>query len=381
MAEKDTADRNQPATQKRLDDARKRGQVPRSPDLNAAAVTIAGGAALYVVGDRFASQLATTMRESLTIEPAALRREDTMLMELSAAMTDVLWALAPVLGLMLGAALIAPLAIGGWNMSAQALGFKSERINPLEGFKRMFSARGWIELVKSLAKFAVVAAIGALLLWFRSDDYLSLSEQPLRSAITMATFYCAEALLAISAGLAVIAAIDAPLQLWQYHRDLRMTLQEVREEARESEGAPEVKSRIRAAQQAMARRRMMQAVPTADVVITNPQHFAVALRYDDKRMRAPIVVAKGADDIAKRIREVAAEHGVPLLEAPPLARVLYRGVEIGAEIPAALYAAVAQVLSYVFQLRVASSSQATELRPPTIDPSVEDLIPRRGRLS
>jgi flagellar biosynthetic protein FlhB len=242
----------------------------------------------------------------------------------------------------------------------------------------MFSLRGWVELVKSFAKFAVVACIAVLVLWNRRDELLGLSELPAAPAIGQAAFLCAEALLALAAGLVLIAMIDVPFQLWQYHRDLRMTRNEVREEQRESEGAPEIKSRIRSAQQALARRRMMHEVPTASVVITNPQHFAVALRYDERTMGAPMVVAKGADEIARRIRELAKEHKVPLVEAPPLARVLYRAVDLGAEVPAALYAAVAQVLSYVYQLQAAAAGRLAAPSLPVIDASVEALIPARG---
>lgn len=378
MAEHDMADRTERATPRRIEEARKRGQVPRSPELGAAAVTLAGGAALYLLGASLADGMARLMRDSLALtHTGSLQDADTMT-ALSIAMRDALWTIAPVLGILLLSAALAPLAIGGWNFSAESLGFKFERLSPVNGLKRIFSARGWMELIKSLAKFAVVATITVIILWNRSDDFLALGMQPIEGAIGGAAYMCAEALLALSAGLALIALVDVPFQLWHYQRDLRMTRNEIREENRESEGAPEVKSRIRRMQQSMARRRMMQAVPTASVVITNPQHFAVALRYDEQRMNAPTVVAKGADEIARRIREIAIEHKVPLVEAPPLARVLYRGVELGAEVPAVLYAAVAQVLSYVYQLRLLPGDRVSSVQAPQIDPQVEDLLPRRG---
>jgi flagellar biosynthetic protein FlhB len=230
-----------------------------------------------------------------------------------------------------------------------------------------------VELGKSIAKFLLVGSIAVIVLWTKSAEILAMSTEPLRVAIGHSLTLCASALLAMSAGLGLIAAIDAPYQIWQHHRDLRMTRQEVRDESRESDGSPEVKGRIRSAQQELARRRMMQDVPKADVVVTNPTHYAVALRYDERRMRAPVVVAKGADEVAARIREVAAEHGVPLLSAPPLARVLFRNVDIGVEIPGALYAAVAQVLTYVMQLKAARLTGAEAPPQPAIDPAIEAL--------
>ncbi len=378
MAEQDMADRTEQATAKRIQDARKRGQVPRSPELGAAAVTIAGGAGLYALGAGLSEGLAGMMRSGLSIQSASGLKDSDMATALSVALLDALWTLAPLLGLLFVAAVIAPLTIGGWNFSTGALGFKFDRLSPFSGFKRMVSARGWMEIVKSLGKFSVVALITVLLLWNRADDFVALAAQPLETAIGNAAFLCAESLLVLAAGLVLIALIDVPFQLWQYHRDLRMTKNEIREETRDSEGSPEVKSRVRSAQQAIARRRMMQEVPTANVVITNPLHFAVALRYDEKRMSAPILVAKGADEIARRIREVAVEHKIPMVEAPPLARVLYRAVDLGAEVPSVLYSAVAQVLSYVFQLQNLASRGPGNLSPPVIDPSVEELIPRKG---
>ena len=378
MAEQDLADRTERATPKRIDEARKRGQVPRSPELGAAAVTIAGGAGLYTLGASMSEGMATMLRKGLSQSPAAQLQNSDMMAALSSAFRDALWSVSPLLGLLLAAALLSPLVIGGWNFSTGAIGCKFERLNPINGFNRMFSTRGWLELGKSLAKFSVVALIAVLVLWKRADQLTSLGSQPIELAIGHAAFLCAEALLALAGGLVLIALIDVPLQLWQYHRDLRMTRNEIREENRDAEGSPEVRSRVRSVQQAIARRRMIQEVPKASVVITNPQHFAVALKYDERRMNAPVVVAKGAGEIARRIREVAAEHRVPLVEAPPLARVLYRGVALGAEVPAVLYAAVAQVLSYVFQLQSLATRNAVQLQPPVIDATVEDLIPRRG---
>jgi flagellar biosynthetic protein FlhB len=316
------------------------------------------------------------MRRSLSLSPAAAGDSYAAINAFRDAAAEALLACAPVLAAAFLAALAAPLAIGGWNLSGEALGMRFERINPLTGIGRLFSARSAAELGKTLVKFAVVGTIAVALLWSQADDLLRLSMEPVGNGIAHAAQLTGQALLAMTAGLVLIAAIDVPFQLWQYTRDLRMTRDEIRQELKESEGSPETRGRIRAIQQAMARRRMMQEVPTASVVITNPTHYAVALRYDEKRNRAPVVVAKGADEVAARIRELATGHGVPLVSAPPLARVLYRHVDLGVEIPAVLYVAVAQVLTYVAQLAGARRAGMPPPVPPTVDPSVEQSFRR-----
>jgi flagellar biosynthetic protein FlhB len=378
MAENDQEDRTESATPKRLEDARKRGQVPRSPELGAAAVTLATAAALLVLGSGLVGAMAEQMRRGLGFDGRLMLNEGAAIASFQASMLDALLAVAPVLGLVFLAALVSPLALGGWNFSTEALAVKLERIDPIAGMGRMFSARSLVELAKSLAKFGAVGTVAVLLLWSQTDEILALSRRALVPAMADSLRLAAQALLAMSGSLALIAAIDVPYQLWQHARQLRMTREEIRQESRESEGSPEVKGRIRAAQQAIARRRMMQDVPTATVVVTNPTHFAVALRYDEKRSGAPILVAKGADEVAAKIREVAEANGVPLVSAPPLARVLFRNVEIGVEIPAALYVAVAQVLTYVMHLRTARVTGQQLPDPPSIDPGVESLGRNRG---
>ncbi len=210
-------------------------------------------------------------------------------------------------------------------------------------------------------------------LWYSADDLLSLAREPIGEAIRHSLKLCGMSLLVVSTGLIVIAAFDVPFQLWQYEKKLRMTRQQVKDEFKETEGRPEVKARVRALQQQAATRRMMEELPTADVVITNPTHFAVALKYDDTSMGAPRVVAKGKDLIAKRIREVAEEHGVPLFSAPPLARVLFRTAEIGDEVPARLYTAVAQVLAYIYQLNEIPRPGQRRPEPPVPDIDEDDF--------
>lgn len=379
MAENDVADRTERATPKRLEDARRRGQLPRSPELGAAAVTMATAAALLALGSGIVGRMAEMMRRGLSLGGARLPDEGAAIAAFQGQMLDALLGVAPVLGLVFVAALVAPLALGGWNFSAEALGLKFERIDPLAGIGRMFSVRSVVELAKSLAKFAGVGFVAVAVLWTQTDEILQLSRQAIVPAMAQSLRLAAQALLAMAGALVVIAAIDVPYQIWQHGRQLRMTREEVRQEHRESEGSPEVKGRIRQAQQALARRRMMAEVSTATVVVTNPTHYAVALRYDERRDGAPVLVAKGADEVAARIREIAADNGVPLVSAPPLARVLFRNVDLGVQIPAALYVAVAQVLTYVLHLKAAAGAGAPPPPPPAIDPAVERLG-RDGRL-
>jgi flagellar biosynthetic protein FlhB len=368
MAEnEDGLERTESATPKRLEEARKRGEIPRSRDLSAAAVLMIGGVALSFLGQNVAGDLFGLMQDSLSLSRDQALDTTHLLPALSGAALQALLMCLPVFGPIMMAALLAPLMLGGWSFSSEALMPKFSRLNPLEGVKRMFSGRSIVELLKALGKFGIVAAVAVYVLRKEMPTLLGLGNEPPALAIAHAIQLCGQGLISVASGLLLIAAVDVPYQLWQYANQLKMTREEVRREMKEMEGSPEVKGRIRQVQQEMARSRMMQDVPKADVVVTNPTHFAVALKYDEHRMRAPVVVAKGADVIAARIREVAGENSVPIFEAPPLARVLYRNVDIGHEVPATLYVAVAQVLSYVFQLRAARQMGA----PPPPKPAVE----------
>jgi flagellar biosynthetic protein FlhB len=372
MAEEQGQERTERATPKRLEEARKKGQVPRSPELNAAAVTLAVAATVYALGGALAGDFAALMRDGLSIPRNEIFNEGRTTAVFEGLMLHGFWICVPLLATAFIAALLAPLAIGGWNFSSEALGIRFERISPVAGIGRMFSLRSLVELVKSLAKFAIVGVIAAGVLWQQSEQFLRLALLPTVPALGHALQLSGQALLAVASGLALIAAMDVPYQLWQHQRDLRMTRQEIREEFKETEGSPETRGRIRARQQELARQRMMQEIPTASVVVTNPEHYAVALRYVEGRNRAPVLVAKGVDAVAARIREVAREHNVPIFEAPPLARTLYRNVDLGVEIPAELYVAVAQVLTYVLQLqRAMQQGMAPPVRP-EIDPQVEN---------
>ncbi len=370
MAETEQHERTEQPTPKRLEEARKQGQVPRSIDLSSAAVVLISAGLLYAIGDSFARSMAEMLRSGLSLTSVEAFEPSVMFQKVGQLFGVAFWGALPLLGATLLAALLAPVVIGGWNFSSEALVPKLERLSPISGLQRMFSMRSLVELAKAIAKFVLVGLIAVLMLWIFTPSLLALSDESISAAIVHAGSLCAQAFVALALALVVIAAIDVPYQLWSHQRELRMTREEVRQEMKESEGSPEIKGRIRALQQALARGRMMQDVPTADVVITNPTHYAVALRYDDSKMRAPVVVAKGMDLIAARIREIATESGVTIVEAPPLARALHRGVDIGGEVPATLYRAVAQVLTYVYQVRAAKAQGVPPPPTPDIDPTV-----------
>jgi len=367
MAEADARERTESPTPKRLEEARKKGQVPRSRDLAAAAVVLAGGLGLSSIGSLMGGRLLSMMRDALSFGRAEALDSTQMLLRLHHGAAQGLWAATPMLALLLAAAVLAPLALGGWTFSTEALVPDFGRLNPISGLARMFSVRGVIELCKSLARFLVVALVGVLVLRKEFHSFAGLSTEPAQAAIGHALWLVGTALIALGGALGAIAVVDVPLSIWQYHKGLRMSREEIREEHKQTDGSPEIKSRVRRMQQAQARKRMMQEVAKADVVITNPTHYAVALRYDEQRMRAPIVVAKGRELIALRIREIAIEHKVALVEAPPLARALHAHCELGDEIPARLYAAVAKVLTYVYHLKTARRQGA----PAPLQPSIE----------
>ncbi len=349
-------DRTEEATPKRREDARKKGDVPRSRELTMTGVMLSGAGALILLAGPMGRDLLEAFAEGFTIERELLFDPGHLAPAFAEIGMRGILSLVPLGIVLLCAVFSSAILIGGWSFSLQAANFKFERLSPLKGLKRIFSANAVNELIKAIAKFSLVAVIAVFWLWWSAENLLSLGRQPIESAIQEAIRICGISLLVVSCGLIVIAAVDVPFQLMQYQKKLRMTKQQIRDEFKETEGRPEVKSRIRAMQQQIATRRMMQELPTADVVITNPTHFAVALKYDEARSGAPRVIAKGKDLVAQRIREVATEHRIPLFSAPPLARVLFRTTDIGDEIPAALYTAVAQVLAYIFQLK-------TRLRP------------------
>jgi flagellar biosynthesis protein FlhB len=369
MAENDSpaGERTESPSQKRLDDARKAGRVPRSRDLGTAALVLTGAVGARFLGKGLGDRLAGIMRDGLSFDHTQIGDGTLMISRLEHAGAQGLLAAAPLLGLLVAAAVLAPLAIGGWTFSTEALIPDFTRLDPVTGFGRVFSLRGLIELSKALARFIVVALVAVIVLHHQFRSFAGLAIEPVESGIGHALSLIGTAFIALGGALAAIAAVDVPLAIWQYNQAMRMSRQELRDEHKETEGSPESRTRVRRVQQQLARRRMMSKVPKADVVVTNPTHFAVALQYDDKRHRAPVVVAKGADLIALKIREIAEEHQVPIVEAPPLARALHANCDLGDEIPTRLYAAVAKVLTYVYQLRASRRGAAARPAAPHIE--------------
>jgi flagellar biosynthetic protein FlhB len=286
--------------------------------------------------------------------------------------SQTLLALSPFMAVMLVAALAGPLMMGGWSFSLETISFKLEKLNPIKGLARIFSLKGLVELVKALAKFVLLIGAAILVFFTIDQQLLSLTSMSPKAAGIEAVSVLVQVLLILSATTILIVALDVPFELWNHQKQLRMTKQEIKDEMKETDGNPQVKQRIRTMQRQLAESRMMEDVKTADVVITNPTHYAVALQYLDRPGSAPRLVAKGKDLTALRIRSIATEHDIPLFEAPPLARALYRSTEIGHEIPHVLYMAVARVLAYVFQLKNAGPTDYVP-KPDDLDIPLEAL--------
>lgn len=351
-------ERTEQPTPKRLQDAKKKGQAARSRELNTTAVLLTGATTLLMFGAPIGRGMVEIMVQGLS--PArALAFDAPLIPQVFGEMAfTILLLLLPLFAAVMAAALIGPAMLGGLVFSAESIKPKLEKLNPLAGLKRIFSANGLMEFAKTLAKFIVVTGSGLLVLRLIAPDLLAAGGNAPEIAIPGLAKTALWVLVVLSAVMLLIAAVDVPFQLWTHHKQLRMTRQEVRDEMKETDGRPEVKSRIRQLQMEMTQRRMMEAVPPADVVVSNPTHYSVALKYDPDGMAAPRVVAKGADQVALKIREIAAAHGVPRLEAPPLARALYYTTRLDEEIPAELFLAVARVLAWVYQLKSAPAGAA-----------------------
>ncbi len=374
MAESESgADKSEEPTEKRLRESREKGQLARSRELSTVAVTLGGIGGLLASGGGLAQTLMAMMQGTFELSRETLLDEGAMVRLLMGSGLMALEAIMPLLIALLIASIVGPVALGGWLFSAKAMAPKASRMNPAAGLKRMFSTKALVELLKALGKFLVVLGVALLVLSAYQDDLLSIAKQPLDLAIMHSVEIVGWCALWMACGLIIIAAVDVPFQLWDNKQKLMMTKQEVKDEYKDSEGKPEVKSRIRQLQREAAQRRMMQAVPEADVVITNPTHFAVALKYDAAKGGAPRLVAKGSDFLALKIREIAQEHRVTVLESPALARAVYYSTELDQEIPAGLYLAVAQVLAYVYQLRQYRSGKGRRPDPLNNLPIPPDL--------
>ncbi|MEW6444920.1 MAG: flagellar biosynthesis protein FlhB [Pseudomonadota bacterium] len=368
MAEAESGqEKTEDPTPKRLRESREKGQIARSRELGTTFVLLASAAGLLFLGPWIGGALLNEMRVGLNLSREMIYDPSWMTRQLGEMVWRGFLAILPLIALLVAAALLAAAMMGGINFSWQALAPKYERISFIKGIQRMFAMRALVELIKGILKFLLVGAVVALVLWLDLDDLLRLGLTEPRAGMQAGMEMIGWAFLLMSAAMILIAAADVPYQLWEHIKQLRMTKQEVKDEFKETEGKPEVKQKIRQMQMQAAMRRMMQEVPKADVIITNPTHFAVALRYDSEISDAPVVIAKGRDLVAARIRELGEEHGVLIFSAPPLARALYQTTDLNQPIPSELYRAVAQVLAYVYQLREARRQGAVTPPRPDVD--------------
>ena len=351
MAEDSGQERTQDATPRRKQQARERGQVAQSRELNTMLMLLGAGLAAAMVGPYTVRNILDLSRKYFSVDREAIFNTAALPDHFSDAVIDALMAISPFFIILTIAALAGPILMGGFNLSGKAIAFKFEKLDPIKGMKRIFAWRGLIELLKALFKFVFIGTVAIIFLYGRSDTYIGLGYETLQSAIAHTSNLLIWGFITISATMVIIAMADVPFQIWDHNQQLKMTHQEVRDDSKDTEGDPELRGRIRRQQREIAQRRMMAEVPKADVVITNPEHYSVALKYDQETMNAPVVLAKGVDIIAMQIRKIAIEHKVMIVEAPPLARALHHTTELNDEVPAGLYLAVAKVLAYVFQLK------------------------------
>lgn len=350
----DGQERTEEATAKRLSEAREKGDIPRSRELNTTLILMVGSISLLVFGESIGNGLGEIMRRGFLLERKHIFDTGMMLTFFGDILKDAFIVILPIIVLCIVAIFISPMLMGGFNFATKALQPDITKLDPIKGLKKLFSVQGLMELVKSILKVVLVGGIGFLLIWYLFKKILYLGELEFEHAYRASTQMVGWFLLVVCSSIILIAAFDVPFQRWSYKKKLRMTKQEVKEERKNTEGNPEIKGKIRQMQLQAAMRRMMEEVPKADVVITNPTHFAVALKYEEGKMGAPRLVAKGSDLIAARIREIAEENRVPIVSAPPLARAIFFSTELNDEIPSRLYIAVAQILAYVYQLRHAA---------------------------
>jgi flagellar biosynthetic protein FlhB len=374
MAEDSDLERTEEPTGRRLEQAREQGQVPHSRELGSFLVLITAALSFWFLGGAFVRGLAQLIRRGLTWDGKLASEPQLALLRVADMVSDALSIFWPLVLVLMVAAIASPFFLNAWNFSLQAFQPKFERLDPINGIRRVFSWNGVAELLKAVLKALLIGGVAVLVIWSERNEVFGLVGQPLEEGLADAGHLMSWSFLAIVGSMLILVAADVPFQLWQYYDKLKMSRDEVRQEAKEMEGDPHIKARIRSLQREAARRRMMSAVPKADVIVTNPTHFAVALAYKSG-MRAPKLVAKGTGEVALRIREIGSQHGVPMLEAPPLARALHRHVELDQEIPATLYTAVAEVLAYVFQLNRYRQVGGDLPLPPKELPVPPDMVP------
>ncbi|MFD2180245.1 flagellar biosynthesis protein FlhB [Veronia pacifica] len=366
MAESDGQERTEEATPRRREQAREKGQVPRSRELASASVLVIGAIALMWFGQDLGAAIMKVMAEMFSLSREEIYDVHRLWLILSNSIWYLFWPLAIILITLFVAALVGAAGVGGVSFSWEAARPKLSKMNPLSGIKRMFGKQSLVELIKSILKVTLVSGMAVLIMWSNLDDFHQLTLEQFPTNLYHAMEMLLDFVLLICLSLLIVVAIDIPFQIWQHNEQLKMTKQEIKDEFKDTEGKPEVKGRIRMLQREMAQRRMMAEIPTADVVITNPEHYSVALRYDSAMDRAPVVVAKGIDFTAMKIREIATEYDIDIVPAPPLARAVYYSTELEQQIPDGLFTAVAQLLAYVFQLKQFKKGRGR--RPQAIKP-------------
>lgn len=372
MAEQSSQEKTEEPTSRRLSKARDEGQVARSTELPAAAVTIAALGFLFLTGGILVSKLAEAFSSGFNFDRKLVHSPNLLPAIFAHEIFESFFLITPLLLVTVAVAIVASGATGGYLFSVKALTPKASKLNPLNGFKRMFGTKALVELTKALLKFFLVAGV---VTWVLSDNVATLDllgKMAFEPGMKVAGEMLTRSALIMACSLIIIALIDVPFQKWQHMKQMRMTKQEIKDEMKDTEGRPEVKAQIRRRQREMSNARMIDSVKDADVVITNPEHFAVALSYDPNGDSAPILLAKGADAIAARIREEAEKHGIEIFQAPPLARALYFTTEVARPVPEDLYYAVAQVIAYIFNLASVRPGAAPMQRPqPKVPPNMQ----------
>lgn len=384
--ERNAQTRSEQPTEKKLLDSRKKGQVARSRELNTTAVMLASAAALLLLGGEMGQSMEQMLATGLTLDRESIFDRHSLMTTLGQSSLDSFMALTPFFLVMMVSAFVGPIVLGGWSFSMDALQPKMSRISLLAGIKRMFGVQGLVELLKALGKFVVVGVVAMIALKIYQDRILLLNQLSIVEAVYRGMYIIGQLFLMLAASLIVVSLIDVPYQLVSHLNRLKMSVQEVKDENKQTNGNPELKSRIRTMQREVSQRRMLIDTAEADVVIVNPTHYSVALKYDDTKGGAPVVVAKGIDHMALRIREVAEANQIVVFSAPPLARALYFHTDVSQEVPTVLYQAVAQVLAYVMQVRDLTASERMVVELPSLvdvpaEYATEDRSVRRGRAS
>ena len=368
MANDSDLEKTETASGSRIQKAYEDGDVPRSKELSTAATLFTAGVCLWGMGGFLEEALKNLMINGMKFDSKVAMDPVSALSKIYEQVGDLIIVFIPIFVFILMSEILSPIGIGGWNMSTKMLTPNLDKLNPISGFGNIFNKNSWVELLKSICKVGLIAIISYLAISYSLPDLMKLPLLPIETGLSNTVNFLIVTFFLILIGYLIIVAIDVPYQLHRYAEKLKMSVQEVREEMRDSNGSPEIKAKIRQQQIAMSRRRMMSQIQNADVVITNPTHYAVAVKYDSEVMGAPRILAKGSDAVALRIREIAREHEILMVESPKLARALYAHTEVEQEIPEALYLAVAEILAYVFQVR---SFNGRDGEYPTMPQSVE----------